>query len=285
MNDFRSAYQSAVQDVSISGMKELHIDVSDCMDEARHRRRVVKRVRRISTMAFSLMGIIFVCGFGTVQAAEYIQNVIMVRQWGFASGDAATMAEEGKAGSKAYLLDEEVESVLMAEEQGLQSKEAQAGPYAGLSGSGEEKIEEIPVQTYNSLKEFEKNETIIFPQPSISIGDNISSTNITVCGNWAMIRYDVDGKVLWLERTDYTGTGGHASSKMFPGGVENERTYTTTQGYTYRLVDSVRQSGDEQLQIHAAATVGGYEVFCDFMGFEEAEAERIMDSIDLSVYE
>ena len=100
-----------------------------------------------------------------------------------------------------------------------------------------------------------------------------------------MVRYDLDGKVLWMERTDYADTQGHASSKVFPGGVCNERSYTTSQGYTYTLVDSVKGEGEEELQIHAAITVGSYEAFIDFLGYTETDAKRIMDSIDLSEYE
>ena len=146
-------------------------------------------------------------------------------------------------------------------------------------------VEEIPTKTYVSWEEFEKCEDIIFPQPSISIGKTIEATDITVCGDWAMVRYDVDGKVLWIERTDYSATQGHASSKVFPGRVCNERTYTTPAGYTYTLIDSVKENVDEPLQIHAAISVGSYEAFIDFMGYTEEDAKKIIDSIDLSVYE
>ena len=100
-----------------------------------------------------------------------------------------------------------------------------------------------------------------------------------------MVRYDVGDKVLWIERTDYADTQGHAAAKVFPRGVCNERSYTTPAGYTYTLIDSVKEQKDEPLQIHAAITVGSYEAFIDFMGYTEEEAKKIMDSIDLSVYE
>lgn len=299
MNDFKSAYQSAVQDSSVSGMEELHIDVSDCLDGVRHKRYIVRRARRTATAVFSFMCLIFIGGFGTVKAAEYIQNVIKVSEWGFESGDTVTMASADEVRSRAYLLGEEVcpmpvlegraKDEAAAEPAAEKATEADALEYTGAAESSEvlktEETEEIPVYNYNSFEEFEKNETILFPQPSISIGTNITATDITVCGDWAMVRYDVDDKVLWLERTNYADTDGHTSSKVFPGGVENERAYTTTQGHTYTLVDSVKVGKDEPLQIHAAATVGSYEVFIDFLGFEEEEAERIMDSIDLSLYE
>ena len=46
MNDFKDCYQSAVKDLGILGMKEFHMDASQCMDEGRHNRRVVRRMSR-----------------------------------------------------------------------------------------------------------------------------------------------------------------------------------------------------------------------------------------------
>lgn len=354
MNDFKSEYQSAIHE-----MKEYHIDIADCMDEKRHRRRVLKRVQRTTATAFSAVCVVFICGFGTVRAADYIQNIIQVNESGFASGDAVTMAKTSAEGNNTYLLGEQVEMqgtqedtlsyeiVSVPENSGMQQEMAvtdaaltadmiemtgasvTGNSVTGNSVSGnsvtqetveyisvtdnssdtnntqtvenasvtgntaaaaenekqEFQVKEIPVYNYSSLEELKKSEDIIFPQPSIKIGDNIEATDITVCGDWAMIRYETGEKTLWLERTDYAGTKGHASSKVFPGGITNERSYTTSQGYTYTLVDSVREAADEPLQIHAAITVASYEVYIDFMGFEEKEAMKIIDSIDISLYE
>lgn len=148
----------------------------------------------------------------------------------------------------------------------------------------EAEVEEMPVKNYSSFEEFrEENEDIIFPQPSISA--EAEEMSATICGDWAMVRYDMDGKVVWVERTDYADTQGHASSKVFPGGVCNERQYTTAQGYTYTLVDSVKESEDDPLQIHGAVSVGTYEAYIDFMGYTEEEAKEMIESIDLSLYE
>lgn len=458
MNDFKSEYQSAVQDMDMLGMKEIHIDAVSVMDERRHRRCVRKRLQRATAATFSTVCVIFLCGFGTVKAAEYFGNVIKVNEWGFESGDAATMARSETGEDQIHILEDEVsfvsgkgsengEGVWPAAAGGTENVQAgktapgtEAGPAAhtagspeageggtgisrgvqppesifaerdpaggeaapakaeegagaacpaaesdspaaqeaeemkkkqgggeaeyavktaaesavegaeepgmegaegsgmegaeepgmeaakdsaagvpdggignsadteksgkpdggGMSGTGQAQgeaeaakamaddistMEEIPVKNYDSWEEFEENEDIIFAQPSISIGSPVTSVSVTVCGDWAMVRYDVDGKVLWMERTDYADTQGHASSKVFPGGVCNKRSYTTPQGYIYVLVDSVKAAEDDALQIHAAVTVGSYEAFIDFMGYTEEEAKLIMDSIDLSVYE
>ncbi len=279
MNDFKNAYESAMQDV-----REFHIDISDCIDERKHKRRVRRRTQRVITTAFSTMCVIFICGLGTVKAAEYIHNEIRVKEWGFESADGVTMARND-AENKCFVIDEEIEEKLYEssteEAKALSQASAEPMPQDIMEDTAEERI----VKNYDSLEEFKENEDIIFAIPSISIGDHVENTDIIVCGDWVMIYYDVDGKGLWLERTDYANTQGHASSKVFPSGVCNERTYITPQGYTYTLIDSIKESEEEQLQIHAAVSVASYEVFIDFMGYTEKEAKDIMDSIDLSAYE
>lgn len=332
MNDFKECYQSAVNDML--GEKEFHIDASQCMDVKRHNRFMARRLKRTAASAFSAACVIFLCGFGTVKAAEYIENVIKVNQWGFESADAVTMARNEAEDTQAHIVSEELginpeaadagseilgaqgaaegdgqrtedmqersfqqkdEGMAMAEADTLDGAEedmdnriqqTEEGEQASQKEAVEElKIEDIPVKNYNSLEEFEENEDIIFPQPSIILSGGAETVDITICGDWAMARYDMDGKVIWVERTDYANTQGHASSKVFPGGVCNERAYTTAQGYTYTLVDSVRENDEEALQIHGAVTVGTYEAYIDFMGYTEAEAKKMIESIDLSEYE
>ncbi len=351
MNDFKECYRSAVNDMLSTN--EFHIDASQCMDERRHNRFVVRRMKRTMTTAFSAACVIFLCGFGTAKAAEYIENVIKVNQWGFESADAATMARNEAEKTEAHIISEEIgleaedggnspeiariqnepgadmQAALPGEEdlrgeippmqessvedkasqkigqpEDMQENPMQKGgkevamsmTEAGTSGGVEEgtdapekemaqDIEEIPVKNYTSWKEFEENEDIIFPQPSIIVAKAAGNVDITICGDWAMARYDMDGKVIWVERTDYAQTQGHASSKVFPGGVCNERTYTTAQGHTYTLVDSVKGSEEEELQIHGAVSVGTYEAYIDLMGYTEAEAKEIIESIDLREYE
>lgn len=283
MNDFKECYQSAVNDML--GEKEFHIDASQCMDVRRHNRFMARRLKRTAASAFSAACVIFLCGFGTVKAAEYIENVIRVNRWGFESADAATMARNEAEDTQAHIVSEELGINPEAADAGAWDSEEEGGQASQKEAIEELKIEDIPVKNYNSLEEFEENEDIIFPQPSIILSGGAETVDITICGDWAMARYDMDGKVVWVERTDYANTQGHASSKVFPGGVCNERAYTTAQGYTYTLVDSVRENDEEALQIHGAVTVGTYEAYIDFMGYTEEEAKKMIESIDLSEYE
>ena len=384
MNDFESCYRSAVQD--IVDKKEIHIDAQSCMDRKRHKRRVARQLGRSVYAILSAASLLLVCGLGTVKAATYLRNIIRVKEWGFMSGDAATVADQE---NQVWVIKEELEAVSekkekteeiernheksisaevvsgcstkspaetaphtetahtvsdekfspdaeatteatesvnnrivseSTEETGINPQTTaettetsvheeektdfllaegipvtQDTPVAQESGKQEEELsflttseakemmeEEILTKTYYSIQEFQENEKIVFPQPSLPIPGTVE---IVVCDTWAMSRYDTEGRILWLERTDYADTQGHSASKVFPEGVHNERTYTNTGGYTYTLVDSVQTDQQEPLRIHGAIAVGTYEVFIDFYGYTEEEAKQIIDSIDLSLYE
>lgn len=139
MNDFKDCYQTAVNDMGMPGMKELHIDASSCMDEGRHNRWVIRQMRRTVTTAFSAACLVFLCGFGTVKAAEYIGNVIKVNEWGFESADAATMARNKADNTGLSIISEEVELAVDANAESEISGEGEAAA-AGLQKSvgGEE---------------------------------------------------------------------------------------------------------------------------------------------------
>lgn len=300
MNDFKEAYQSAMREVG-----EFHADAADCMDPGKHRKRMYRRFGRAAATGFSIMCVVFVCGLGTVRAAVYMKNVIRVRPYGFEGTDAA-------GANGAWVLDEQVETASLYPGDGggeIPAEEPKAGAQmadeaekseipvekaatASMQAIGEAtedvtavETEFIPVIYYESFEEFEKSEDILFPQPSEGIGGNADSILISVCAEWANVRYDMGGRTFWLERNDYTGTSGHRSSKVFPEGICNERIHTTEQGYSWTLVDSVKSREDEPEKLHAAATAGNYEIYADFEGYTEGEAEKILDSIDLSLYE
>lgn len=95
MNDFKTTYRDAV-----SGIETVHIDVDSVLDEARRKRLRAHRSRqKLITMAV-MGGILCICTFGTVQAADYIKTVIKVNAYGFESADMVTISrsEKGVAG-------------------------------------------------------------------------------------------------------------------------------------------------------------------------------------------
>ena len=123
---------------------------------------------RSAATAFSAACVIFLCGFGTVKAAEYLENVIKVQEWGFESADAATMARNETEYPRTYIVSEEV-GLSMEDNDVKEVVGGEEGPVlfeAGEEDMTEEvEVEEMPVKNYSSLEEFRRNEDIIFPQP------------------------------------------------------------------------------------------------------------------------
>ena len=63
----------------------------------------------------------------------------------------------------------------------------------------------------------------------------------------------------------------------------NERNFTNSQGLNYKVFDIVDQSGELE-SVHAVISVNGRDLTVSFGGFEENEIQRILNSLDLTVY-
>lgn len=286
MNDFRNTYQDAMAD-----LKTIHIDVNSVLDEGRRKRLKKQRIRQKCITAMSAACIFCLCTIGTVQAAEYVKTVIKVNEYGFRSADTKTMAlneEEQAAGGAAAsfvhhgMTQEELERQ-MKEIENLEEDEVIIEDYCA---DGAVVLETETAKEYDSIEEFRANEEALFAFPDMELlGETIDAEHVWVSGMFITVRIESGEKSIYIDCMDYSDSSGHASSTVFPSGVCNERTYMTKQGYEYILIDGVRKTPEEPLSIHAAATVGNYEIYMDFQGYKEEEAERILESMDISLYE
>ncbi len=262
MADFGKAYKDAAAEIGRPS-----IDAQSVLDEAR-RRRVKRRMlcRKGATFA-SVILIIFVGGFTSAKAAGYLGSVIRVNERGFVSGDPDTMTSDA----------------------GVRVEQEGVMPFsAGETQQSADDISEAPV--YEEIEEFEFDSVEVFRQaypemivalPEISAEDEA----VYVCGDSVYIRYQVgEGQFVDIQIFDYHGSSGHSASVSFGEEICNERTYTTKQGFSYTLIDGVKESESDPLRIHGAISVEYYEVFINFYGYEEEEAEQILESIDLSPY-
>lgn len=264
MADFGKAYKDAAAEIGRPS-----IDAQSVMDEAR-RRRVKRRMigQKGATLA-SLIFIICAGGFTSVKAAGYLGSVIRVSERGFVTGDLHTMTNDIGAGTSGEV--------------------AEAMPaLARESEQTEDIISEEP--EYEEIEEFEFDSVETFRQayPDVILAlPEISAENesVYVCGDGIYVRYQVlEEQFVDIQRFDYHGSSGHSSSVSFGEEICNERTFTTKQGFTYTLIDGVKESESDPLRIHGAISVEYYEIFINFYGYEEKEAEQILESIDLSLY-
>lgn len=274
MNEFRDTYQHAVADI-----KTVHIDVDSVLDEGRRKRLKKRRAGQKAVTFLAVLCILAVGSFGSVQAAEYVKSIIRVNESGFSSADplTASLNEEmaiGGGTAAFYGIDEEAleETLTLADDEMVIEQYQEA-----------EVVEADPTIEYDSVAEFQKAENAVFALPDMALlGEEIDSQHVWVSGMFISIRLESGEKSVFFDRMDYTGSEGHASSTVYSGGVCNERTFKTGQGYEYILVDS---SGKETVNIYTAITVGNYELYADFYGYEEREVKQILESIDLTVYE
>ena len=277
MNDFKTTYQEAVSEI-----ETVHIDVTSVLDEGRRKRFKAHRKRQKFVTVVAAGGIFVLCTLGTVQAAEYVKSVIKVNEYGFQSADRLTMSRSEKEKS-GFGDDSDLEAQMMYEEWEEELQDTLK------MRNGELVIEssETVTKEYTSIKNFQEQEDAVFALPDLEeMGYVVDSERIWVNGTFISARVACGEKHIFFDRIDYSDArGGHASSTVYTGGVCHERTFTTGQGYEYILVDSKEKTGEGQLMIHAAISVGYYEMYMDFFGFEEEEVRKILEEVDLSIYE
>lgn len=146
-------------------------------------------------------------------------------------------------------------------------------------------IEDITELKFDSVDAFlTECPDIVIALPKLELSeDGFESVHVMGDGVWARIQVSEEQSVD-VHRYDYSNSQGHTSSISFPGEICNERNYTTEQGFIYTLIDEVRTSEDEPMRIHSAISVGNYEIYINFYGFEEKEALEVLESVDLGIY-
>ena len=272
MNDFKTTYRDAM-----SGVETVHIDIASVLDEGRRKRLRAHRNRQ-KFMTAAAVGLVFsLCTLGSAQAADYIKTVIKVNEYGFQSADMATMARSER---KEEAGESPAMSGRISEEEFAKLEEME--PDELVIESVEDTTKE-----YASMEEFRKKESAVMVLPDMEgLGYQVDSEKIWVSGTFISVLLSCGDRYIFFDRMDYSNAKeGHASSTVYTGGVRDERSFTTKQGYEYILVDSAKEEKGEMPEIHAAISVGYYELYADFTGYEESEVMQILESMDLSVYE
>ncbi len=268
MTDFRKIYKDAAGEI-----KQPHIDAHSVFDEVRRRRVRRRRMLQKGATIASLVLLLGIGGVTTATAAEYFGSMIRVGDHGFVSGDAYTMTDTLP----------DIEEQVQKEE----PETADALPETAKMSEEGIVMESFTEQQFDSVEAFRKKcpEAVIALPQITEDGNGKAAEAVYVMGDSIYVRYQVSQEQsIDLQRYDYHGSMSHAASVSFCGEICNERCYTTGQSFTYTLIDEKRRSDDEALRIHAAVSVGSYEVYVNFYGYEEEEAVQILESMDLSVY-
>lgn len=289
MNNFRKEYRETENRLYVPNITAMSV-----MDEERRKsqRRIWKK-RRFAAAAGAAC-ILMVGMAGTATAVSYTRSVIRVTDNGFSIVDDVTAGRSGGAGGDAG---EEYGGVITPEQNNeypeeqdgiaLLDDEDGAALCDGKKRFAVYDAEECEVESaeYNSLEQLREGEPdLVFPVPDLSLlGEKITYQQYLVFDMRVLARIHAGEKIFLMNQTDYRDTRGHAAAVSYAGTVCNERKYSTGQGYTYTVIDSVNEE-EEHPRIHAAISVNDYELIVDFIGYTEDEAYQILEQMNLGVY-
>lgn len=277
MRNFKEAYREAVDNLELPD-----ITAEQIRTEGYRKKMVTYRRQRRFVAAASAACVFLLCTAGVAAAAGYAKSVIRTDAYGFQTADRETALMHDAAGKT------EGRGLVTADllpdggfEEVAEQKRGTEEAYSGAC----ENMEEIQGVRYSSYEAFREAETMpaALPDDSLLESEISSQEYFTLGDDFLLVRIETPGHLFMLDQSYYGNSEGHASTTVYPEGVCNERSYTTVQGFTYTVIDSVCEEG-ETAGIHAAVSVGDYELIVDFSGYTEEEAYRILDDMDLTVY-
>lgn len=242
-----------------------HPDVNKVLDEFQRYRKKRDRGRRIMISAASAATLFLLVG-GMAAAMNYGGGFIHVRDNGFSitSENAQAMDSGG-------------------DRQPPLSKERSRA--AGAEPTEQCYSLEIQAQEYDSLKEFDERSGVIMPLPDLQlVGGDDAKQYIHVLDSQVYVRIQDDDQDRYfsLVQMDHRNDLAYAAASAYSGVAENERNYTTAQGYTYKVIDLME--GDELLSIECAISLYGRDILAGFFGYTQEEAYAVLESIDLGIY-
>ncbi len=297
MNSFGDAYKKAADKIKVPVITANQIADEEC------RKKVAAYRRNRQLLAVAAAASVFLlCSLGVAAAAGYAKSVIRTTEYGFETADEQTALLNNGAKDTAYPEDGEGAGygLLTARDAGEGTEEEADEQTGGVTEKQEQKNQTESASMEDTLEDtVEELEELMFdsradflnagvmpaalPVEELVCGEDFSEEYIVCGGMFLLVRMETKGHIFMMNQSYYGDSSGHASSVVYPEGVCNERKYMTGQGYTYTVVDSVCEEGEVR-RIHAAISVGDYELIVDFSGYSEEEAFRILDGMDLTVY-
>ncbi len=260
MNDFEKVYKDTVEQIP-----SFVVSAESVMNEARHRKVVAARKRQKCATFIVIFCVLAMGTVGTATAMNYRESIIQVNEYGFTAADAKTTKEN------------EMENFKLA--RSVEEEEFQ--PDAEYIEDMD--TEEIPQYEYASIEEFYENSDVTAAFPNLKLFQTEVEQRIIVNGDFLIASFEAGGQKIFMSQMDFSNCETHVSSVQYADKVFNERTFITSAGFHYTLVDS-KGSEDNTVSTHAAISVAGREVILDFSGFSAKEVEDILEEFDLTVY-
>lgn len=280
--------------------------------EKRYKKAVI---RQWVTVAASAAVLFVLCSAGSQAAKNYSKSFIFADENGFRTADEQTALDQAASSydedAMMETMSEDVEDMPMlttlegdegavydegADAQAKQADESdsrdfyeecqhQAAEYDGddpeiTDGEGME----IATVQYNSRQDLLAS-GITCSLPDRYLFGEITRERYYVVGDeYLMVDIESGDKTFYMDQSYFGNSSGHATSTVYGEKLTNKRNYVTKDGYLYVVADTPGEE-DSPNGIHAAISVGDYELIVDFYGYSEKEAFKVLDHLDLSVYQ
>lgn len=267
MDRFQDAYRDAVK-----LLPELQMDADRVKDELHHYK--MKRQRRNSIMikGCTAAAVFLLCGVGTAAAKNYRDSIIRVNDNGVIITAQQAEGEDTEGVSGLFSIFEHLGGVFSI---------ADAGPDEEIT-----EVEELAVKEYDSLEAFLQAEDVVVAMPDktlFGVDFTMEKINIVDQGRDVSLHMYNENCSFLLTQFDNREVACYSTAMSFGGKSGNERSFTNSQGMNYVVFDTMDDKG-KVMSTCAVISVNGWDLTLTFRGFEKKTVEKIINSIDLSIY-
>ena len=299
MKSFKQRYRETLDTIQTP---QFNPEKMERADRRYHRALMRQRL----TIAASAAVLFLVCTAGVQAAKHYGKSFIFADENGFYTADEKTALNwrETEGIDTANAQDEGADATAFCGDLPGKAAGEAAGESAGEAARESAKVEdysdtlekdipefslangeELESKEYHSLADVQKAGFIIALPDFSLLGDRISREDYyTLDDSYVMVMIETDGRNFYMDQSYYGNSEAHSSNIVYSDGLCNKRNYVSKDGYLFIIADSVAEDGSVT-QIHAAISVGDYELIIDMSGYGEEEVFAILDSMDLAVYE
>ena len=308
MKSFKKEYRQAMDAIQTPQLDPEKMKKA----EKRYKKAVI---RQWVTVAASAAVLFVLCSAGSQAAKNYSKSFIFADENGFRTADEQTALDQAASSydedAMTETMSEDVEDMPMltalegdegavydegADAQAKLADESDSGNFyeecqhqaAEYDGDDPEITDgegmEITTVQYNSRKDLLAS-GITCSLPDRYLFEEITRERYYVVGDdYLMVDIESGDKTFYMDQSYFGNSSGHATSTVYGEKLTNKRNYVTKDGYLYVVADTPGEE-DSPNGIHAAISVGDYELIVDFYGYSEKEAFEVLDHLDLSVYQ
>lgn len=265
MDKFQDAYRDAAE-----ALPEFRIEADTVKDEIHHYKMRRRKRNYYLARGCTAASLFLLFGVGTAAANSYRNSIIHVNDTGVTI--TAQQPEEERDLPDLISLFEQIGGVFSA---------ADTGPEEALT-----EVYEMETLEYDSIEEFLAAEKVALALPDKTLfGTEHMTEKVCIVDGGMDVSvhlYDEERSFL-MTQFDNREVESYSTAMSFGGHSGNERSFTNKQGMNYVVFDTLGEKG-EIISVSAVISVNGRDLTLTFRGFDRNTIEKIINSIDLSIY-